>query len=54
MPKVPVDDEAFKSRCIILDFLAKFVENPQFERQVEDIMGKYHQAEYKKDILTEK
>ena len=54
MPILPADDPAFKQRCIILDFLATFVDNPNFEERVTDCMGGVYQAQYRKDISTEK
>ena len=53
MPKLPSDDPAFRRRCIILDFIATFVDYPDLEKTVEDSLGCTVQAEYKKDLETE-
>ena len=54
LPHLPADDPAFKERCIILDFLARFVDNPNLEERVTDCLGGVYQAQYTKDISTEK
>ena len=50
---MPADDTAFRSRCIILEFIAKFKEKPNFEKKVEDCLGDMLPAEYERDTITE-
>ena len=53
VPRLPADDTAFRSRCIFLEFIAKFMEKPDLEKKIKDCMGNKHRAEYKKDPTTE-